>query len=292
MESSIINLSTSLRNNRKVSYKIFGNENENTVVYFHGFGSSASTFPPDIDIFNKYHIRFIAINRSGYGESELSRKYSLEDVADDTDELLTSLGVKNVAVLGYSAGGLYSQVFADKYPNKVSSLNLVSSAIPLTRKTSKYLPINWKIIRILNSYIPVLSKMFFQRFSKKLNKNLQATLQESIDQMVDADRKIALDPIMGEIITKGAIEAYHNQGIAVYYDAVALCGIYPEFAPYSTKVNIWQGGKDKVWTPATSQYLRSKYVNCTYTTFKEEGHLLYLSKWEEIIKAISTNRKR
>ncbi|WP_159888627.1 alpha/beta hydrolase [Paenibacillus puerhi] len=284
--TTFIDSLANLRDSRKVSYKIYGDENENTIIFFHGFGSSASAVHPDVNLLNKYNIRFIAVNRPGYGESEVKQKYSLEDVADDVNELLTSLGIRKVAVIGWSAGGLYSQVFADKYSDKVNSLNLVSSAIPLDgRESEAFLPTNWKIIRVMNKYIPFLTKLFFQKLSKDLSKNFEVTLKKSIGQMVDADKKIALDPMMKPVITKGAIEAYHNRGTAVFYDAVALCGKYPQFTTYCHRVNIWQGGRDEVWTLATSNYLRGKYVNSNYSIFDDEGHLLYLSKWEEILKA-------
>lgn len=285
--STYTDASIYLKEKRKLSYKLYGDSNENTIIYFHGFGSSSSAIHPDISILDEYNVRFIAVDRPGYGESDIRNKYTLENVADDINELLVYLKIQKTIVLGWSAGGLYSQVFANKYPDKVISLNLVSSAILLhSKETQAILPLNWKLIQFMNRYMPYFAKVFFRKLSKELLGNKEATIQKSIQQMVNADKRVALDPLMKPFITKGAVEAYQNQGRAVYEDAVALCGKIAEnrTAADHIKVNIWQGGKDNVWTTATSDYLHRKYANSTYSIVDDEGHLLYLSRWKEIIK--------
>ncbi|MBS4196657.1 alpha/beta fold hydrolase [Lederbergia citri] len=275
-----------LRDNRKLSFKSYGEKNENKVIFFHGFGSSASAIHPDIKILDQNNIHLIAVNRPGYGDSTLIDNFTMESVADDINELLNFKGIEKVSVIGYSAGGLFSQVFADKYLEKVISLNLVSSAIPLNSKeTRKILPTNWKMISIMNRYLPFMSKAFFGKLSKEITNNLEATLQKSISQMVEEDKRIANDSNIQLVITKGAVEAYHNKGYAVYYDALALCKkITLNPLASNIKVNIWQGGKDTVWTPSTSRYLQEKYTDSTISFLEDEGHLLYLSQWEEILK--------
>lgn len=276
-----------LPNNRKLSYIGYGDQNENTVIFLHGFGSSVSSIHPDTEVMDKYNIRFFAVNRPGYGDSDIESKYSLEEFADDLNEFLIAKGIERAAIVGWSAGGLYSQVFTDKYPEKVTSLNLISSAIPLNSDyTKRLLPMNWKMIRNMNRYMPFMTKFFFNSLSKKITKDLDSTIQDSIKQMVEEDKKVANDPIMQAVITKGAVESYHNRGIGVYYDAIALCQKLNEVRTpiLNTKVHIWQGGKDTVWTAETSNYLREKYANSTFSFIDDAGHLLYLSHWDEILK--------
>ncbi|MEH7384592.1 alpha/beta hydrolase [Bacillus sp. JJ1521] len=276
-----------LQDNRKLSYLSYGDTNENTVIFLHGFGSSASSIHPDTKILDKYNVRFFAINRPGYGDSDVQIKYSMEDFADSINEFLITKGIEKASIIGWSAGGLYSQVFTGKYSKKVTSLNLISSAIPLnSNETTKILPTNWKSIVNMNKYIPLITKFYFKSLSKKLTNNLDSTIQKSIQQMVEEDKKVAIDPIMKSVIIKGAVESYRNKGIGVYYDTLALCQKldYKRNPFHKTKVNIWQGGKDTIWTSETSNYLREKYSNSTYSFIDNEGHLLYLSHWDEILK--------
>lgn len=276
-----------LQGNQKLSYISYGDTNSNTIIFLHGFGSSASSIHPDTKLLDKYNVRLFAINRPGYGDSDVVMKYSMEDFADSLNEFLIAKGIKKVSFIGWSAGGLYSQVFTDKYSEKVTSLNLVSSAIPLnSNETKRILPSNWKMIKNMNRYIPLMTKYYFKSLSKKITKDLHSTIQESIKQMVEEDKRVANDPRLQQVIIKGAGESYRNSGIGVYYDALALCKkISDKKNPIlNVKVNIWQGGKDTIWTPNTSNFLREKYSNSTYSFVDNEGHLLYLSHWDEILK--------
>lgn len=276
-----------LSNNRKLSYVGYGDTNENTVIFFHGFGSSVHSVHPDTKILDKYNIRFFAVNRPGYGDSDFEYKYSMDDFADWINEFLTAKGIQKASLVGWSAGGLYSQVFTNKYPEKVSSLNLVSSAIPLnSRETNRILPFNWKMIKNMNRYIPLMTKFYFKSLSKKTTEKLDSIIQESIKQMVEEDRKIVNDATMKAVIIKGTVEGYRNNGYGVYYDALALCENIKELnnPNLNAKVNIWQGGNDTIWTSETSIFLREKYSNSSYTFIDNAEHLLYLSHWDEILK--------
>ncbi|WP_286228443.1 alpha/beta hydrolase [Neobacillus mesonae] len=276
-----------LPDNRKLSYISYGDTNENTIIFFHGFGSSVSSIHPDTKILDKYNVRFLAVNRPGYGNSDLMLKYSMEDFADLINDFLNAKEIQKVSIIGWSAGGLYSQVFADKYYEKVTSLNLVSSAIPLnSNETKKILPSNWKMISNLNRYIPIMTKIYLKSLSKKLSNDLDGTIQKSIQQMVESDQKVVNDLLMRTVMMKGAVEAYCNGGLGVYYDALALCKASKHISNplQDVNVNIWQGEKDTIWTSETSNYLREKYPKSTYSFINNEGHLLYLSHWDEILK--------
>ena len=275
-----------LANNRKLSYTGYGDDHQNTVIFFHGFGSSVHAIHPDTTLLDQYNIRFYAVNRPGYGDSNVELDYSMEDYAEWLNEFLIAKGIQKASLIGWSAGGLYSQVFTDQYPEKVESLNLVSSAIPLNSDATKsVLPSNWKMIRNMNRFIPFMTKFYFNSLSKKVSKNLDTVIQESVKQMVEEDKKVVNDPTIQPAILKGTVEGYGNNGNGVYYDALALCKKINETnSSFNGKVHIWQGSADTVWTTETSNYLREKYPNSTYTFIENAGHLLYLSHWKEILK--------
>lgn len=287
MRQTYYESSIPLSNNRKLSYTGYGDSNQNTVIFFHGFGSSAHSIHPDTNILDQHSIRFYAVNRPGYGESDEQVNYSMEEYADWINEFMVAKGIEKTALIGWSAGGLYSQIFTEKYPEKVASLNLVSSAIPLNSgETKTVLPNNWRMIRNMNRYIPFMTKSYFKTLSKKVSKNLDDVIHESVKQMVQEDKKIINDPIIKPAIIKGTVEGYRNSGNGVYYDARALCKKInePKNQNFSGKVHIWQGGADTIWTSETSNYLRQKYSNSTYNFIDQAGHFLYLSHWDEILK--------
>lgn len=64
----------------------------------------------------------------GFGDSmRVQSPYSIPDMADDLAALLDHLGIGKTAVAGHSMGGYVALAFANKYPQRVSGLALVSS---------------------------------------------------------------------------------------------------------------------------------------------------------------------
>ena len=73
----------------------------------------------------------VSYDRPGNGWSDPADAHSPEQIADDLHTALHRAGIAPPYVLaGYSAGGLYMQVFARRYPDEVSALVLVDSVHP------------------------------------------------------------------------------------------------------------------------------------------------------------------
>ncbi|MGM1048091.1 MAG: alpha/beta fold hydrolase [Bacillota bacterium] len=219
-------LQLKLSDQRHIGVTVYGNMNQNNdiIVFFHGFGSSGSSIHPDINILNELKLCLIAIDRPGVGLSDVHRNYTVHDHCHDVKEVMEHFEVDNYALLGWSAGGLYSQAYASMFPKDVVSLSLVSSAIAISSKESnKYLSNGWKIIRFINKYLPNFTKRHFRKFSKQLNKDIERVLDKSIREMVDADKQIASVSFIRTILREAALEGYGNSGTGVYSDARALC---------------------------------------------------------------------
>lgn len=58
---------------------------------------------------------------------EIPEGYSMRDMAEDTAEVLTELGIRNAAVYGASQGGMIAEILAAGHPELVSALVLASS---------------------------------------------------------------------------------------------------------------------------------------------------------------------
>ncbi len=79
-------------------------------------------------------IRLLAFNRPGYGSSTPFAS-THTSVARDAAELLDLWGIDSVAVLGMSVGGSYAAAFAATYPDRVTSLALVSAQANIVTDT-------------------------------------------------------------------------------------------------------------------------------------------------------------
>jgi pimeloyl-ACP methyl ester carboxylesterase len=69
--------------------------------------------------------RVIAVDSRGFGGSELgATPYQVDDLADDLGRLLDSLQIRRATLIGVSMGGYTALAFADKFPDRVTSMVL------------------------------------------------------------------------------------------------------------------------------------------------------------------------
>jgi len=272
---------------RNVEAKLLGN-GCTTVLFFHGFGSSAEAIPVDEGLLAQHDLQLLCFNRPGVGRSCLREKYGVEDTAADAKALLKELGIQQCVVAGWSAGGLFAQAFAHLYPEKVLSLHLVSSAIPFaSSEAADALPRRWKRLVFLNRFVPFLAKILFGSVSKKAQKNPGQLMQQSIKDMVPADKEVANDQRVYPLLQQAAVEGFANKGMGVLQEAKALGKARIDYNKITCRVHIWTGEQDNVWPLSTARFLHNHLPQAELHIFRNAGHLLYLKEWKKLIEAFA-----
>ncbi len=96
------------------------------VLFFHGCPDTRRIAMTGESAALEAGIRLLAFNRPGYGSSTPTAS-THTSVAADAVELLDLWGIEQVAALGMSVGCSYAAAFAAMYPERVTSLALVSA---------------------------------------------------------------------------------------------------------------------------------------------------------------------
>lgn len=101
------------------------------LLLIHGLGlDSGAWIGQVLALSSTYQV--ITFDNRGAGRTDAPEvPYSTEMMAEDTIALLDVLGVDRIHVLGFSMGGLIAQILAIKYPDRVQSLVLASTAAKL-----------------------------------------------------------------------------------------------------------------------------------------------------------------
>ena len=94
------------------------------LFFLHGWGSDLHTFDKLSREINE-DFTVYQIDLPGFGKSEISGEYSLDEYADIINEFCLSLAINSPIILGHSFGGRVGIVYASKY--KVKKLILVCS---------------------------------------------------------------------------------------------------------------------------------------------------------------------
>ena len=103
------------------------------LVFIHGAFVSSTMWRPQIDFFAK-NFQTVTYDIRGHGKTGLSslKKYSIELYADDLYNLLEILNINRPIICGLSLGGMITQVFATKYPERYTALILADTAATIT----------------------------------------------------------------------------------------------------------------------------------------------------------------
>lgn len=113
-------------NGRKLHYEIFG-QTGTPVVLIHGFGLDHSIWKEMVLKYLQNH-RVILPDVCGHGKSDAPvGVYSMTELAEDIYQLLRFLRIDHIVLCGHSMGGYISLAFAEKYPNHLSGLGLITT---------------------------------------------------------------------------------------------------------------------------------------------------------------------
>lgn len=98
------------------------------VVFIHGLTQDHTLFAAQRDAFAESHT-FIAYDVRGYGQTDRAYDppYDLDLLVADLRALLIALEMPRATLVGFSLGGLVSQLFAIKHPSMVAALVIVDS---------------------------------------------------------------------------------------------------------------------------------------------------------------------
>jgi pimeloyl-ACP methyl ester carboxylesterase len=101
--------------------------NGRTAVLLHGANFCAATWGQTIDVLRHTGYRVVAPDQIGFCKSSKPESYqfSLQQLATNTRELLTSLGITRATIIGHSMGGMLAMRYALMFPDAVEQLVLV-----------------------------------------------------------------------------------------------------------------------------------------------------------------------
>lgn len=109
------------------------------IVLIHGLSDNLLYWEP-LSGSLKMDYKVIRYDLRGHGQSELGEdEITIDLYSDDLKNLLEDLGVEKANLVGFSLGGMIAIDFAVKYPSKVSSLVLMSTASKVTSHSKEVL---------------------------------------------------------------------------------------------------------------------------------------------------------
>jgi len=130
----VLMLSASAIQAQELYVKTFGNATAKPILFLHGgpgynaagFEVSAAQQLADQGFF------VIVYDRRGEGRSvDANAKFDFTQTFDDINGLLKKYNISKATLMGHSFGGIIATLYAEKYPEKVNAIILVSAPVAL-----------------------------------------------------------------------------------------------------------------------------------------------------------------
>lgn len=131
---------------RKLNYVDLGDKDKPVLLFVHGImGTWRNWIFNLLPFADRY--RVIAVDLPGFGLSEMPKDpLTMQVYSDTVAELIRTLGLQNVTLVGNSMGGLVGTIFAKQNPELLEKLVLVdaagfSTSNKKTQRASRFIPL-------------------------------------------------------------------------------------------------------------------------------------------------------
>src|SRR3954470_56356 len=230
------------------------------VVLLHGQpGSSADWEPVASRLEDDF--RVVVPDRPGYGDTGGGAR-SISTNADAVATLLDRLGIEKATVVGHSWGGAPALAFANRHPDRVEGLVLVSSVAPSE-------PLTWADRVLALAVIgPLTSLLGFRVLARLLGiGHLRRVVQQRVNGTSDEGlAALATSWRTGDVWRSFVIEqrALRDE----------LPDLTDELGSIDTVTAVVVGCDDRIVPPSAGQALAGAIPHARLVTLEGAGHLL------------------
>ncbi len=279
-----------LSDGRSLAYAEYGDPRGIPVFFFHGTPGSRSFRPPD-EITAKLGVRLICVERPGYGDSTFQPNRRLLDWPKDIAALADSLGIHKFAVIGHSGGGPHTLACAFALPERVTAAAVISGAGPVDAPgaTDGMTPLNWFGFKF-GRYIPwPLGRVLTWWFFRERAADPAKFMDRDNGRRPPADDEVLSDPEIRAVCVQSETEAFRHGLLAFSWDArLITCPWGFSLNEIKVPVQLWHGTADDSTSIRMARYMADKIPNCKLIVCEDEGHMLLIPHWEEILAALLT----
>lgn len=282
----------SLSDGRTLGYAEYGPVDGDPLVFCHGTPGSRYTRHPDASFLEEHGIRQVTVERPGYGRSTYDSKRDLLDWPDDVREAADTLGFDRFAIAGISGGGPHALACAARIPDRLTGVAILNGIGPLdapgaTDGMALKNRLSFKI-----SGLPLIPRLRSWLAVRQIKKDADAVIDALGDSFADVDEQLLQRPEVRAMLRQDLTEAVRQGTDGWVREGRILARSWGfELAKISTHVDLWHGELDMNAPVTMGRYVADEVPSCTAHIYPDEGHLLMVDYWGEILSTL-TERPR
>lgn len=165
----------------RLNYVDGGPKHGPAVIMLHGTSDSSFSFSRVMPLMPA-HLRVIAVDQRGHGDSDRPDSYSMNAFAGDLVGLMDALRIDRATVVGHSMGSFIARRAAERAPHRIARLVLIGTAMTARNAVTK------ELLDIANSLTDPVDEGFIRDFqASTIHRNVPA---EFFEQVVAESRKL------------------------------------------------------------------------------------------------------
>jgi pimeloyl-ACP methyl ester carboxylesterase len=278
-----------LRDGRHLGYAATGPEQGFPILYFHGAIGSPLRRSAVLDaVIADLGVRYVMVNRPGFGISDPKPGRSILDFAADVEQLADALDFPRFAVVGVSAGGPYALACARELPERISAAAAVSSLSPLCPPAKvPGLAARMRLALAALAIAPKPATRIGDTAVRFIERHPSILLRLMTAGAAGADRQLLDEPENCDNAVEGFLSAARH-GVKGLVDDYLLSTKPWGFAPETVyaDVHLWHGMQDALVPIEHALQLAVALPNCRPALDPDEGHFFFRRRLPEVLGAL------
>jgi pimeloyl-ACP methyl ester carboxylesterase len=280
-----------LPDGRELAWLELGKPKGPPVFVFHGTPGSRLQVSFDEKPVIAAGVRFIAVDRPGYGHSTYERNRNLAGWASDVACLADHLKIRQFAVIGISGGGPHAAACARFLPERVTAAAIVSGVGPFADsglEGGDMTGVNRTLARMgalsQSTLVPVFAVQDWitRRWPEPA---LRAALRQFPKPDVDVMRR---EEVQAAFV-KDARRSSATTARAAAQDFALFARDWGfRLDEITVPVHVWHGDVDRNVPPSHGRYQAATIPRAVLHECPGEGHLLMADHLKEILRTVAT----
>ena len=276
---------TTLPDGREMAWRWWGEPDGTPLLRIQGTPASRLYRNPDSSVQQALGVRYLMIDRPGYGGSTRKPGRGIADVADDLAAVVRAHGVERIPAMGTSGGGPHVLALAARHPDLVAAATVVVGGTPLEPDEVKQLVgVNAQGYAAAEKGWQELFDLLVQIRERLLGAEGMAGV---LKDAPETDRKLMADPAWQRIERENLAETL-KQGAEGWTDeSFAMHGSW-DFDPsvIETSVAWWHGDDDKNAPLSAARRVVAQLPKVDFRIWHDEGHFASLVHDREIVSEL------
>lgn len=274
---------------RRLGYAEYGDLSGRPALYFHGWPTSRLEAAPAHELALEMGIRLIAIDRPGFGASDLQPNRQLGEWASDVTQFVDALKLDSVAVVGNSGGAPYAAVCAAKIPARITQLVILCGLGPTDTDDASRMMASARWSLRFARLAPRLAAWVGSLALRKLTRpDLRLFSEAGLADLPEADRITLRKEEVREALSAAVREAFRGGARGPVWDGCLFAQPW-RFALEKIRVRswVWHGEKDTIVPVQMGHSYARAIPGCKSAFYPQDGHFsLPFNRMREIFETV------